>query len=1191
LKNLIRNKMFPLTLVIMLLTNLLLNFGLILPNKVKAAPNIPSLLPKPVSYIPGTGQFTLTPNSSVYVAGNSQEETDEIYNIAKLLVEKMNISTGFNIRIIKSNSPQAGSIYFTTVGGTSDQGNEGYRLVTETDKVEITAYKPEGIFRGTQTLIQLLPAEIVKSTSVTEVPWVIPSSTINDKPSYSYRGLMIDVARHFFTVDQVKRQIDLASQYKINKLHLHLSDDQGWRIEIKSRPDLITYGSISGVNHAPGGYYTQEQFKEIVSYANARYVEVIPEIDMPGHTNAALASIPELNPTGVRAVPRYDIAVGYSTLMARSEATYDFVDDVIREISAISSSPYIHIGGDESYNTSASDYNYFVGRVAGIVSQYGKKVVGWDPYDTSTGLTSSDSILQNWHCNPTTGTSAISKGMKMILSPANAYIDQKYYANSPLGLSWRGFINTSKAYLWDPTDFAPANSIYGIESTLWTETIVTQDHLDYMIYPRLIANAEVGWTPKSMRDWTDFKSRLYNHSSSLVNKGIKYFADPIAFSPPPMPINSTWSMDEGSGTAAADSSGRFNATLLSTTTSLPTWTTGKFGSAVSLNGTSQYMSLGGTEIAGDWTLGMWVYGKSNTAKTAEALVSGPTSSIKANQWRNSGKVGFSVFGVKDSSFNYKLPTTNTWVHLTFVGSSAGTSLYVNGVLSQTLPDKMNCPMSYLGVEIQPGTGAKTSFFAGSVDQLTIVDRALSASEIAGLTKSPIATLSSIALNGSPLNGFEAQTTDYNVMLPAGTTELPSVAATTTDPNASVVVTDTKALPGTTTIKIMAENGIATKTYNVNFTVDKLKSVTITADKTELGITDKGMFSISGKLDSGIDADLTKATIQYTSSNTEVASVDNNGVITHNKEGNAVITAIVNLYGSIIQSNNIPIVVDYTAPVTSAKVIGNGSNDWHNSNVTVTLNSNDNLTGLNRTEYRIGESGDWIPYNNPIDINQEGVYTLEYRSLDRVGNMEETKQQIIKIDKTMPHFNLIVNGNNLNDGASFDDYLPLTFNVADDLSGIASAKITIDGEVFVIDTKTQQDVVIDMAGKPGSYTALVTLEDVAGNQLETSLNFNVTTSINSMMQLVSNFIHSGELTGPIIPQLTNHLKQAQHQLDIGNPDNADMHIQDFLFHLNNNALINYSSEKAKTVLNADAQKILNNKTYPSILIARQKQLFN
>ncbi len=494
---------------------------------------------------------------------------------------------------------------------------------------------------------------------------------------------------------------------------------------------------------------------------------------------------------------------------------------------------------------------------------------------------------------------------------------------------------------------------------------------------------------------------------------------------------------------------------------------------------------------------------------------------------------------------------------------------------------MNCPMSYVGAEIQPGTGTKTSFFAGSVDQLTIVDRALSASEIVTLTKSPIATLSSITLNDTPLNGFEAQTTDYNVVLPAGTTEVPIVAATTSDSNASVEVKTATKLPDTTTIKVTAEDGTTTKSYNVNFTVDKLNAVNIKADKDVFSKTQTGMLNITGKLESGLDADLTKATIQYKSSNPEVASVDKNGVITPNKEGNAELNAIVNLYGTIIELNNIPIVVDYTAPVSLAKVNGIRSNDWYNSNVTVTLSSNDNLSGLKRTEYRIGgSSGEWIPYNEPVDLNQEGVYTLEFRSMNRAGNIEETRQQIIKIDKTMPHFNLTVNGKELNDGESFDDYLPLTLNVADDLSGIASAKIKIDGEVYIIDTKTQQSVDIDMADKPGSFTALVTLEDLAGNQLETSLSFKVTTGINSMMELVRRYMNSEELTGPIIPQLTNHLNQAQHHLDIGEPKNAAKHLQDFIDSLNNKELVKYSNEKAKTVLNADAQKIIDNITYSS-----------
>lgn len=589
MKKSVGSKMISMALVLVLS----LTFVPILPTKAEAVLNLPSILPKPVNYEAGTGQFVLTQNTSIYVAGNTNEETEEIYKIGKMLADKLNASTGFNISVIKSNDPRSGSIYLTTIGGTSDKGNEGYDLCTTADKVTLTAYKPEGVFRGIQTLRQLLPAEVEKNTVIPGVQWVIPCSNISDKPSYDYRGLMLDVTRHFFTVDQVERQIDLASQYKINKLHLHLSDDQGWRIEIKSRPDLITYGSTTCVGGGPGGYYTQDQFKEIVNYAAERYIEVIPEIDMPGHTNAALASIPELNPDGKRKEVYTGINVGFSSLMCRSEVTYSFVDDVIRELAAISPSPYIHIGGDEASSTSAQDYDYFMGRVTDIARKYGKKTVGWDPYDRPAGV-GADSILQNWHCSGTAGQNAMQKGMKMILSPANAYIDQKYYADSPIGLSWRGYVNTNRAYSWDPADIVPAQYIYGTESTLWTETVVTQDNMDYLLYPRLIANAEVGWTPKSSRNWDDFKARLVDHAPRMQNKGIKYFEDPIVWEAPKVQVNSEWKMDEGAGTTVGDTSGYKNGTLVN-----GTWEAGKFGSAVKFNGTSAYINLGGTEIAGD----------------------------------------------------------------------------------------------------------------------------------------------------------------------------------------------------------------------------------------------------------------------------------------------------------------------------------------------------------------------------------------------------------------------------------------------------------------------------------------------------------------------------------------------------------------------------------------------------------------
>lgn len=723
LKKLIVKKVVSTALTLLLSLQLISSF----PNTANAATSQPSILPKPVSYTAGTGQFLLTQTTSIYVAGNNAKETDELYKNGQMLATKLNTSTGYQISVIKSNNPVAGSIYLTTIGGDADQGNEGYKILTTSDQVTLTAMKPEGVFRGIQTLMQLLPADIEKKSVVSGVQWVIPSSNINDKPAYEYRGLMLDVARHFFTVDQVKRQIDLASQYKINKLHMHLSDDQGWRIEIKSRPALVEIGSKGQVGGGPGGYYTQEQFKDIVNYAAERYIEVIPEIDMPGHTNAALASYGELNPDGLRKPMRTDIAVGYSTLMARSEVTYQFVDDVIGELAAISPSPYIHIGGDESDATSAADYDYFMSRVTAIAKNYGKNVVGWDPYDTSSGATS-DSILQNWHCTASTGTSAKAKGMKVIVSPANAYLDMKYYSNSPLGLSWRGFVNTNRAYAWNPTDCISGANIYGVESTLWSETLETQDHLDYMLYPKLIANAEVGWTAQSNRNWDDFKGRLIDQTSRLQNKGIKYFADPIVWEPTFVPIHSEWKMDEGTGTILADTSGYKNGTLVGGAT----WTTGKFGKGISLDGSTGYINLGGEDITGNWTVGVWVNGQPSTSRN-EVLLSGASSAIKINQWNKTGKVGITVYGSQDYTYNYSIPS-NQWTHLTFVGTSTGTALYENGVLKETINAKMNGPMGSVGVEIQPGTGSKTSYFKGSLDELKIFNRALSASEIVDLAK-------------------------------------------------------------------------------------------------------------------------------------------------------------------------------------------------------------------------------------------------------------------------------------------------------------------------------------------------------------------------------------------------------------------------------------------------------------------------
>lgn len=482
-----------------------------------------NIIPKPLSYEAGKGKFVLRGDTSIYVKGNTEEETEALFQIANFLREKLSPSTGFNLTVIRGDNPSKGSILLTTLGGEEGQGNEGYKMVTTENGVTLTAFKPEGISRAVQTLRQSLPPDIDKTSVVKGVEWSIPSSTIVDKPEYSYRGLMIDVVRHFFTVDEVKRQIDLAAQYKINKVHLHLSDDQGWRLEIKKYPDLTLIGGSTEVGGGPGGYYTQEQFKDIVDYAAQRYVEIVPEFDMPGHTNAALASYGFLNPDGQKKPLYTGTDVGFSSFMTDSEETYAFIDDVIREVSAISPSKYFHIGGDEADSTPKKGYDYFVGRVAEIAQKHGKIPIGWDPIDTSPAI-GPPVVLQNWK---DTNTAAVAKKMDIITSIASkAYLDMKYHENTPYGLDWAGFIPVETAYNWDPTDFAPKELVLGIEAPLWTEFIENQDQMDFMIYPRLPGYGEIGWTPKSLRNWDEYKVRLKSQGQRLENQGVNYYRDP-----------------------------------------------------------------------------------------------------------------------------------------------------------------------------------------------------------------------------------------------------------------------------------------------------------------------------------------------------------------------------------------------------------------------------------------------------------------------------------------------------------------------------------------------------------------------------------------------------------------------------------------------------------------------------------------
>jgi hexosaminidase len=405
-------------------------------------------------------------------------------------------------------------------------GDEGYILDIQKNNILITASKPAGIYRAAQTLRQL----IVLDAAGSQIPGEarsIACGRIVDYPEYAYRGTMLDVSRHFFSVEDVMRYIDLISLYKINILHLHLSDDQGWRIEIKSWPKLTEIGGSTEVGGGEGGFYTQEDYAKIVKYADERFIIVIPEIDMPGHTNSALASYAELNCSGLATELYTGTRVGFSTLCTDSEITYKFIDDVVRELAALTTGPYIHIGGDESHVTAIEDYIPFINRVQDIVHSHGKIVIGWD--EITHASLKGESVAQYW-ASSENALRAIGQGAQIIVSPATrCYLDMKYDESSPLGLNWAAYIEIEDAYSWDPLTMVEGISkkdILGIESPLWSETIETMDDIEYLAFPRLIGHSEIGWSSPETRNWESYKSRLKSHYRLLDFLEVDYYKSP-----------------------------------------------------------------------------------------------------------------------------------------------------------------------------------------------------------------------------------------------------------------------------------------------------------------------------------------------------------------------------------------------------------------------------------------------------------------------------------------------------------------------------------------------------------------------------------------------------------------------------------------------------------------------------------------
>ncbi|HLN54570.1 MAG TPA: beta-N-acetylhexosaminidase [Bacteroidales bacterium] len=487
------------------------------PKTVSDLTEVP-VIPKPVS-VSGTGDWFVLGEKTVisYPEGN-----EEVHRIARYLGERLKPATGYTLELEPTQAAKNVSIYLELLSDGST-GDEGYNLDITPELLRLSASSPAGLFRAVQTVMQLFPASIEEKT-MQEGPWQVPTGTISDRPDYAYRGMMLDVARHFFTVDEVKKLIDQISNYKINFLHLHLSDDQGWRIEIKSWPKLTEVGGKTEVGGGEGGFYTQEQYTELVNYAAERYITIVPEIDMPGHTNAALASYPELNCNGKATEIYTGTKVGFSSFCTNKEITYKFIDDVVREISAITPGPYFHMGGDESHSTKKEDYIPFVNRVQEIIASHGKQVIGWD--DIAIATLKPNTIAQHW-ANVKNANMAVAQGAKILMSPAiKAYMDMQYDSTSKFGLHWASYIEVDSAYIWDPASFTPGiekQNIVGIEAPLWAETISNSDELEYLVFPRLPGYAEIGWTAPSQRNWDEYKNRLSAHAKRFRQWGIDFY--------------------------------------------------------------------------------------------------------------------------------------------------------------------------------------------------------------------------------------------------------------------------------------------------------------------------------------------------------------------------------------------------------------------------------------------------------------------------------------------------------------------------------------------------------------------------------------------------------------------------------------------------------------------------------------------
>ncbi|WP_299756675.1 family 20 glycosylhydrolase [uncultured Pontibacter sp.] len=511
--------------------------------------NNTSIIPKPQHLTLQKGEFILTADTRIYVPAKNEE----LQSIADKLVQSIKTATGIQPQVVQKNpSKRAKNIIHLSLSSTPDTlGNEGYTLEVTPDKIILAANQLNGLYWGSQTIRQLLPAQPTKA------PVAIAAVSIADKPRYQWRGMHLDVVRHFQPVEFVKQYIDYLAMHKMNTLHWHLTDDQGWRIEIKKYPKLTQTSAwrdstLEGhywdlpqtyKKERHGGFYTQEEIKEVVKYAQERYITVVPEIEMPGHAVAALASYPELSCTGGPFHVETKWGIFKDVFCAGNEQTFTFLEDVLTEVMDLFPSKYIHIGGDESpkdrwkvcdkcqqriADEKLKDehelQSYFVQRMEKFVNAKGRQIIGWD--EILEGGLAPNAAVMSWR-GTKGGIAAAKEKHYVVMTPGTHVYFDHYQGDRTLEpTAIHGYSPLSKVYDFEPTpaELTPDEQKYilGAQANVWTEYIPTQSHVEYMIFPRIAALSEVLWTPAKLKNWDNFKQRMQQQYQRYEAMGVNY---------------------------------------------------------------------------------------------------------------------------------------------------------------------------------------------------------------------------------------------------------------------------------------------------------------------------------------------------------------------------------------------------------------------------------------------------------------------------------------------------------------------------------------------------------------------------------------------------------------------------------------------------------------------------------------------